>query len=63
MWPLDHQVTSFDVDCDCHIFYLQDILDDSEVSLMDMIHNEFPSYEISVSKNFDAGDLWDTDQE
>jgi len=56
-------VTSFDADCDCHVFYLQDILDDSEVSLLDMIHNEFPSYEISVSRNFDAPDIWDTEQE
>lgn len=52
-----------DVDCECHIFYLQDILDDPEVSLLDMIHSEFPSYEISVSRNFDAPDIWDTEQE
>jgi hypothetical protein len=63
MWPFGHQVTSFDVDCDHQIFYLQDILEDSEVSLLDMIHNEFPSCEISVSRNFDTPDLWDTDQE
>lgn len=52
-----------DVDCECYAFYLQDILDDPEVSLLDMVHSEFPSYEISVSRNFDAPDIWDTEQE
>jgi hypothetical protein len=56
-------VTSLDVGYDHHIFYLQDILEDSEVSLLDMIHSEFPSYEISVSRNFEASELWDIDQE
>jgi hypothetical protein len=45
------------------MFYLQDILEDSESSLLDMFHNEFPSYEIAVNRNFDAPDLWGTEQE
>jgi hypothetical protein len=39
------------------------MLEDSEGSLLDILHNEFPSYEIAVSRNFDAPDLWDTEQE
>jgi hypothetical protein len=45
------------------VSYLQDILEDSEGSLLDMMHTEFPSYEIAISRNFDASDLWDTEQE
>jgi hypothetical protein len=41
---------------------LQDILEDSEGFLLDMLH-ELPSYEIAVSRNVDALDLWDTEQE
>jgi hypothetical protein len=45
------------------MFSLQDILEDSQGSLLDMLHNEFPSYGIAVSRSFDAPDLWDTEQE
>ncbi|XP_023719461.1 uncharacterized protein LOC111870987 isoform X2 [Cryptotermes secundus] len=43
--------------------YDQGILEDSEGLLLDMLHSEFPSYEIAVSRNFDAPDLWGTEQE
>jgi hypothetical protein len=49
--------------CNHKIFALQDILEDSDGSLLEMIHDEFPSYEITVSRNFDAPDLWGTEQE
>jgi hypothetical protein len=45
------------------MFYLQDILEDSEGSLLDVMDTEFLSCEIAVSRNFDAPDLWDTEQE
>ncbi|XP_069695768.1 serine-rich adhesin for platelets-like isoform X2 [Periplaneta americana] len=41
--------------------YDQDMLEDSDVSLLDMIRNDF-SYEVAV-RNFDAPDLWGTEQE
>jgi hypothetical protein len=45
------------------MFYWQDILEGSEGCLLDMIHGDFSSYEISVSRNFDASDIWDTEHE